>query len=93
MRGLIKAAFVSSPSPQSSPIEGEEEKQIHLIPRCLRRGGSLSRNTTMIKFGIRQSFDKIEQIEDRYANIDIPVGLSMIDPGSGNNINVPLLKY
>jgi len=27
----------------------------------------------MIKFGIRQSFDKIEQIEDRYANIDVPV--------------------
>ena len=27
----------------------------------------------MIKFGIRQSFDKIEQIENRYANVGVPV--------------------
>ena len=31
----------------------------------------------MIKFGIRQSFDKIEQIEDRYANISIPVEVAL----------------
>jgi quercetin dioxygenase-like cupin family protein len=30
-----------SPSPQSSPIEGEEEKLRHLIPRSLLCGGSL----------------------------------------------------
>ncbi len=27
----------------------------------------------MIKFGIRQSFDKIDQIKDRYSNINAPV--------------------
>lgn len=27
----------------------------------------------MINFGIRQSFDKIEQIEDRYMNLKAPV--------------------
>ncbi|MFQ5753838.1 MAG: sugar phosphate isomerase/epimerase family protein [bacterium] len=31
----------------------------------------------MMKFGIRQSFDKIEQIEDRYANIGVPVEVSL----------------
>jgi len=31
----------------------------------------------MIKFGIRQSFDKIEQIEDRYANIGVPVEIAL----------------
>ena len=31
----------------------------------------------MIKFGIRKSFDKIEQIEDRFANINIPVELAL----------------
>lgn len=31
----------------------------------------------MIKFGIRQSFDRIEQIEDRYANINVPVELAL----------------
>ncbi|MFH1778395.1 MAG: hypothetical protein ABH952_12730 [Candidatus Omnitrophota bacterium] len=31
----------------------------------------------MIKFGIRQSFDKIEQIEDRYANVGVPVEVAL----------------
>ena len=31
----------------------------------------------MIKFGIRQSFDRIEQIEDRYANINVPVEMAV----------------
>ena len=31
----------------------------------------------MIEFGIRQSFDKIEQIEDRYANISVPVEVAL----------------
>ncbi len=31
----------------------------------------------MIKFGIRQSFDRIEQIEDRYANITAPVEVAL----------------
>jgi hypothetical protein len=31
----------------------------------------------VIKFGIRQSFDKIEQIEDRYANKGIAVELAL----------------
>lgn len=31
----------------------------------------------MIRFGIRQSFDKIEQIEDRYANIGVPVEVAL----------------
>ena len=31
----------------------------------------------MIKFGIRQSFDSIEQIEDRYANISVPVEVAL----------------
>jgi len=31
----------------------------------------------MIKFGIRQSFDTIEQIEDRYADINIPVEVAL----------------
>ena len=31
----------------------------------------------MIKFGIRQSFDIIEQIEDRYANISVPVEVAL----------------
>lgn len=31
----------------------------------------------MIKFGIRQSFDKIEQIENRYANINVPVEVAL----------------
>lgn len=31
----------------------------------------------MIKFGIRQSFDKIEQVEDRYANIGVPVEVAL----------------
>ncbi|MDP2912031.1 MAG: hypothetical protein Q8N76_06855 [Candidatus Omnitrophota bacterium] len=31
----------------------------------------------MIKFGIRQSFDRIEQIEDRYANINVPVEVAL----------------
>ncbi len=31
----------------------------------------------MIKFGIRQSFDKIEQIVDRYADIKVPVEVAL----------------
>ncbi|MBU4377413.1 MAG: hypothetical protein KKD29_08105 [Candidatus Omnitrophica bacterium] len=31
----------------------------------------------MIKFGIRQSFDRIEQIEERYANIRVPVEVAL----------------
>jgi len=31
----------------------------------------------MIKFGIRQSFDKIEQIADRYADIKVPVEVAL----------------
>jgi sugar phosphate isomerase/epimerase len=31
----------------------------------------------MIKFGIRQSFDMIEQVEDRYANLSVPVEVAL----------------
>lgn len=31
----------------------------------------------MIRFGIRQSFDRVEQIEDRYANINVPVEVAL----------------
>ena len=31
----------------------------------------------MIKFGIRQSFDRIEQIEERYTNLSVPVELAL----------------
>jgi sugar phosphate isomerase/epimerase len=31
----------------------------------------------MTKFGIRQSFDKIEQVEDRYAKMGVPVELAL----------------
>lgn len=31
----------------------------------------------MIKFGIRQSFDRIEQLEDRYADIKVPVEVAL----------------
>lgn len=31
----------------------------------------------MVKFGIRQSFEKIEQVEDRYANINVPIELAL----------------
>ena len=31
----------------------------------------------MVKFGIRQSFDSIEQIEERYANINVPVEVAL----------------
>ena len=31
----------------------------------------------MIKFGIRQSFDRIEQIEERYANLNAPVEVAL----------------
>lgn len=34
----------------------------------------------MINFGIRQSFDRIEQIEDRYANINVPVAAFLRSP-------------
>ncbi len=29
----------------------------------------------MIRFGVRQSFDKIEQIEDKYVNANVPAGV------------------
>lgn len=31
----------------------------------------------MIKFGIRQSFDKIEQIEERFSNLNVPVEIAL----------------
>ena len=31
----------------------------------------------MIKFGIRQSFESIEQVEERYANLNLPVELAL----------------
>jgi len=31
----------------------------------------------MIKFGIRQSFDNIEQVEERYSKLDVPVELAL----------------
>ncbi len=31
----------------------------------------------MIKFGIRQSFDRIEQVQERYANLNVPVELAL----------------
>ena len=31
----------------------------------------------MIKFGIRQSFDRIEQVEERYANLNAPVEVAL----------------
>ncbi|TRZ94641.1 hypothetical protein D4R78_06170 [bacterium] len=31
----------------------------------------------MIKFGIRQSFDRIEQVEERYANLNTPVEVAL----------------
>jgi hypothetical protein len=31
----------------------------------------------MIKFGIRQSFDRIEQVEERYANLTVPVEVAL----------------
>jgi hypothetical protein len=31
----------------------------------------------MIKFGIRQSFDKIEQIEVRYADVNVPIEVAL----------------
>ncbi len=31
----------------------------------------------MIKFGIRQSFDRIEQVEERYSNLDVPVEVAL----------------
>ena len=31
----------------------------------------------MIKFGIRHSFDKIEQTEDRYASISVPAEVAL----------------
>ncbi|MBU4292599.1 MAG: hypothetical protein KJ770_00925 [Actinobacteria bacterium] len=31
----------------------------------------------MIHFGIRQSFDNIKQVEDRYANLSAPVELAL----------------
>lgn len=31
----------------------------------------------MIKFGIRQSFDGIEQVEVRYSNLNVPIELAL----------------
>ena len=31
----------------------------------------------MIRFGIRQSFDRIEQVEERYSNLNVPVEIAM----------------
>ncbi len=31
----------------------------------------------MINFGIRQSFDKIEQVEERFANLNVPIELAL----------------
>jgi len=31
----------------------------------------------MIRFGIRQSFDRIEQVEERYANLNVPVEVAL----------------
>jgi len=31
----------------------------------------------MIRFGIRQSFDRIEQVEERYANLSVPVEVAL----------------
>lgn len=31
----------------------------------------------MIKFGIRQSFDEIDQVEERYANVNVPVEVAL----------------
>ena len=31
----------------------------------------------MIRFGIRQSFDRIEQVEDRYSNLKAPVEVAL----------------
>ena len=31
----------------------------------------------MINFGIRQSFDKVEQIEDRFSNLNVPVEIAL----------------
>jgi len=31
----------------------------------------------MIKFGIRQSFDRIEQVEERYTNLYVPVEVAL----------------
>ena len=31
----------------------------------------------MINFGIRQSFDRIEQVEERYANLSVPVEVAL----------------
>ena len=31
----------------------------------------------MINFGIRQSFDKIEQVEDRYPGLSVPIELAL----------------
>lgn len=31
----------------------------------------------MIRFGIRQPFDRIEEVEERYANLSVPVELAL----------------
>ena len=31
----------------------------------------------MIKFGIRQSFDRVEQVQERYANLNVPVEVAL----------------
>jgi len=34
-------------------------------------------NEKEIRFGIRQSFDRLEQIEDRYVNLSVPVEMAL----------------
>ncbi len=42
----------------------------------------------MIKFGIRQSFDSIEQVENRYANLNVPVEVAL--PYEIVSFNLPM---
>lgn len=37
----------------------------------------------MINFGIRQSFDKFEQVEEQYANLNVPVEVGLPSDASG----------
>ncbi len=54
----------------------------------------------MIKFGIRQSFDRIDQIEDRYMDVSVPVEVALpyywdiYEPnGRIGRILIPLFLY
>jgi len=37
----------------------------------------MKNNISEIQFGIRQSFDKLEQVEERYSNLSVPVELAL----------------